>query len=302
MSFALLKPTRHDVYPFIDPKSQLKNAATGKTVLVTGSGTGIGRAIAQSFAQAGATHVILVARRTEKLEATKMLIVHESPDCKVTVVGGIDVSEQQSVDKIFESLVSSADIPDVLVANAAISTLAKIADSDPTSWWRAFEVNTFGSYLLARAYIRAVRATSKKGGLIINVSSNASWGGLPGMSSYTGSKMALNKLTEYIDLEERSAPDGISIRCVALHPGGVVETEMASSALDPDSPLPEHVRRMMIDKPALPGGTAVYLSTPRAKFLMGRFVSATWDLEELEKLRERVADEDLLKGRVLGVT
>jgi hypothetical protein len=56
-----------------------------------------------------------------------------------------------------------------------------------------------------------------------------------------------------------------------MHPGGVL-TEMAS-AYD----LPDDIKRVLIDTPALPGGTAVYLSTDRARFLMGRFVSSTWD-------------------------
>lgn len=50
--------------------------------------------------------------------------------------------------------------------------------------------------------------------------------------------MVLNKLTEYIDFEEHPGPDGNDIPCTALHPGGVVETQMASPALDLDSPLP----------------------------------------------------------------
>ncbi len=80
-----------------------------------------------------------------------------------------------------------------------------------------------------------------------------------------------------------------------MHPGGVL-TDMGSAG-----DLPEYVKKMLIDKPALPGGTAVYLSTERARFLMGRFVPATWDMEQLEKERERIEEEDLLKTRVLGV-
>ena len=80
-----------------------------------------------------------------------------------------------------------------------------------------------------------------------------------------------------------------------MHPGGVL-TEMASAG-----DLPESIKRILIDTPALPGGTAVYLSTERARFLMGRFVPATWDMEKLEHERERIEEEDLLKTRVLGV-
>ena len=80
-----------------------------------------------------------------------------------------------------------------------------------------------------------------------------------------------------------------------MHPGGVL-TELAKAG-----DLPEAMKRMLIDTPALAGGTAVYLSTDRARFLMGRFVPATWDMQELEKEQERVETEDLMKTRVLGV-
>ena len=80
-----------------------------------------------------------------------------------------------------------------------------------------------------------------------------------------------------------------------MHPGGVL-TELA----DADD-LPDAIRKILIDKPALPGGTAVYLSTDRARFLMGRFVPATWDMENLENERDRIEKEDLLKTRVVGM-
>ena len=65
--------------------------------------------------------------------------------------------------------------------------------------------------------------------------------------------------------------------------------------------IPENIRRLLIDTPALPGGTAVCLSTKRADFLMGRFISSTWDMEELEGVKERVLKEDLLSSRIIGV-
>jgi len=52
---------------------------------------------------------------------------------------------------------------------------------------------------------------------------------------------------------------------------------------------------------ALPAATAVYLTTPNAKYLSGRFINAQWDMQELEKHRERIIREDLLKMRVLGI-
>jgi NAD(P)-dependent dehydrogenase (short-subunit alcohol dehydrogenase family) len=307
MSFKLLEPTRHDVYPFIDPRQGMKNAATGKTALVTGSGAGIGRAISESFAIAGASELILTARRQAPLEETKKLINGSAPDCKVSVFGGVGISNYDSVKKMFDALKKP---PDVVISNAAVSmATATVAESDPLTWFKEIDINIKGACTVAKIYVDAVKAANKEG-CLINVSSNASWRYIPGRSSYAISKVAMNALSEYIHRE------GGPVRCklsqvqyfvkvftdlirrfpgVAMHPGGVL-TEMASAGN-----LPEAIKRVLVDTPALPGGTAVYLCTDRARFLMGRFVPATWDMEQLEKERERIETEDLLKTRVLGV-
>ena len=82
---------------------------------------------------------------------------------------------------------------------------------------------------------------------------------------------------------------------MAVHPGGVL-TELADR-----TNIPENFRKLMTAKPALAVGTAVYLTTGRATFLMGRFVSAKWDMAELEKMKERIVKKDLLRSRVLSV-
>ena len=289
MAFALLQPTRHDVYSFIDPQKGLKDAAIGKIVLVTGAGGTIGRGIAKSFALAGASELILAARRTEPLEQTKGQITELATKCKVSVLGGVDIADQNSVKSMFDTLPTP---PDVVVSNAAISiSKTTIPDSDPLKVFSEIDVNVKGTYLIAHYYINAVHAAGKQG-CLINISSNASWRFIPGVATYASTKVSVNTMSEYIHREEEA--QGGSVRCVALHPGGVI-SEMSGTD------MPEELRRRMIDKPALPGGTAVYLSTERARFLMGRYVLATWDMEALEKEKGRIENEDLLKTRVLGV-
>jgi NAD(P)-dependent dehydrogenase (short-subunit alcohol dehydrogenase family) len=199
MSFALLKPSRHDVYPFIDPRDGLKDAAASKTVLVTGSGGGIGRAIAESFATAGASELILAARRSGPLEETKKIITDSTPDCKVSVFANVDISDYSAVKNMFDAL---KEPPDVVVSNAGVSlATATVLESNPPTWSKEIDINVKGAYHVAQVYVNACQAVNKDG-CLINVSSNASWRYIPGRSSYAMSKVAINHLSEYVNREE----------------------------------------------------------------------------------------------------
>ncbi|KAK3056903.1 hypothetical protein LTR09_001941 [Extremus antarcticus] len=287
MAFSFIKPTRHDVYPFIDPREGLKDAAKGRSVLVTGAGSGIGRGIATSFALAGASKLILGARRVDKLEETRTIISKAVPECEITVVS-LDISNEVSVKELFAGLETP---PDIVVSNAAV-TLAKsdIASSDIALVAQEIDINIKGPYLISRAYFDAVNAAERTG-CLIHVSSESTWKFIPMCSTYGFTKIAGNLMIEYLQREEEMGAG--RLRCVAMHPGGVV-TELGGGN------FPDNIKQLLIDQPALPGGTAVYLSTERARFLMGRYVPATADMEELEKKKEMIIKEDLLKTRVVG--
>ncbi|KAI9881476.1 MAG: hypothetical protein M1830_000038 [Pleopsidium flavum] len=64
---------------------------------------------------------------------------------------------------------------------------------------------------------------------------------------------------------------------------------------------PESIKPLLIDTAELSAGTALYLSTERANYLGGRFVDATWDLEELEGMKDKIVQEDLFKTRITGI-
>lgn len=291
---AVLQAQHHDVYPFIDPKYNLKGAAIGKTVLVTGSGSGIGAGIAEAFALAGAASLILAARRAAPLEETKASIAKLNPECHVLVVPETDITDENSLARLFAGLPTA---PDIVVSNAGVySGTAHVAEADPAVYWRDYEINVRGSFLVARAYIQAVRASERKrGGLLISVSSRASYNVYPGRSSYNGSKLALNKMSEHIDVEEQLLDQGGSgVRSVAMQPGAIM-----TPLVTPD--FPQALLVHFVDTVQLAGGLAVYLSTERAGFLMGRYVEAGWDMEELEKAREQVVEGNLLRMMVTGM-
>ncbi|RFU79480.1 oxidoreductase, short chain dehydrogenase reductase family [Trichoderma arundinaceum] len=294
LEFAVGQPRHTDIYPFIDPKGSLKNAALGKSVLVTGAGTGIGKAIAEQFAVAGASSVVLAGRRAQPLEDTKASIAALAPSCQVFVRSGADVADKASVKALMDSLTEIPDIPDILIHSAAVSlSTAAIDESNPDWWLGDIDNNIRGMYVIATAYLNALKAAGKTRARIINVGSVASWRYVYGRSSYAASKVAMNTFTEYIDREQQAA--GNDIRCVVMHPGGV-KTNLLKNAV-----VPEAIMSRMTDKAELSGATAVYLSTERSDFLMGRFVLATWDMEELEQQKDRILKQDLLKTRVMGV-
>jgi NAD(P)-dependent dehydrogenase (short-subunit alcohol dehydrogenase family) len=180
---------------------------------------------------------------------------------------------------------SGVGLPDVLVNNAGSAlSIKSIVDSDPEEWWKDWECNVRGTYLCSRAYLKALDG---KPGTIINTSSGGSSGVAPGFSGYSGSKAGVNRLTEYIDAEH--AEQGI--RCFAYHPGGIGTTDMGQNA-------PEWLAPYLTDTTDLAAGTCLYLATPRADYLTGRYVSSNWDLEFVETMKEEIVKMDLLKTKV----
>lgn len=133
--YSIIGPSHHDVYPAISPAHTLKAAAKGKIVLITGGGTGIGKATAHAFAQANAKMVIITGRRIEKLEAAKVSIETESQACRVLALS-CDVKDEKSVKNLFAELKTQGLTVDVLVNNAGTrESKGQIVDTDPKTWW-----------------------------------------------------------------------------------------------------------------------------------------------------------------------
>lgn len=118
-------------------------SAKGKTVVVTGGGSGIGRETAKAYAEAGAAHVAILGRTQKTLDETKSIINEQSPDTKVTT-HVVDVADEEAVREAAKDLNGW----EVLILNAGISAHpAPIADTTLADWWRVYEVGP--SLLLA---------------------------------------------------------------------------------------------------------------------------------------------------------
>ena len=177
---------------------------------------------------------------------------------------------------------------DILVANAGHLEPEKlIADSDPVDWWHSVEINLKGPYLVAQSFIPLL--LQKKNGLktICNVVSIGAHMLLPGMSAYNTAKLAVCRLTEYLDAEYSSQ----GLITLAIHPGGV-PTEMGLK-------LPAEKRVMLTDTHELVSDTTVWLTAARRDWLRGRYISVQWDMEQLEEHSADIVQKDLLKVKLM---
>jgi NAD(P)-dependent dehydrogenase (short-subunit alcohol dehydrogenase family) len=184
------------------------------SILVTGGGRGIGRAIALAFAEAGA--LVAVASRTPvELESTAAEIRARGGDALPLMM---DVTNALSVSTAFSELQRRTSRLDVLVNNAGVGGGEPVQGSAEAAWRRILDTNVVGTYLVTRAALSLM----SEGGRIINLSSVLGRFGVPGYTAYCASKHAIIGFTRALALE--LAPRAITVN--ALAPGWV-ETEMA---------------------------------------------------------------------------
>jgi len=190
----------------------------GKTVLVTGAGRGIGRAIALRFAAEGAD-VLCVGRTREPLEETAAL-------CESAWVKTGDVSLSADVDRIVEAALGRWERLDVLVNNAGIDDETAFLEMQEESWDAVIATNLKGVFLMSQRVARAMRDAG--GGVILhNISIDAS-GGDGTFASYNASKAALLGLNRTMALE--LAEHGIRVNGVSP---GFTHTDMTERAVGP---------------------------------------------------------------------
>jgi len=196
----------------------------GKTVLVTGASSGIGRETALAFAAAGA-NVVLVARRATALAKVARQARESGADALSLAV---DVTDPVAVVTGFRKAVRRFGGVDVVVNNAGILLPATVARLDPADLQRMLDVNLFGALHVMQAAVKQMQQQDT-GGHIVNVASLAGRRGFSPLGGYCASKFALVGLTEALRTELMGSKVGVSL----VLPG-VIDTPMAeSAALDP---------------------------------------------------------------------
>lgn len=198
---------------------------SGKTVLITGSSRGIGKATAMAFAAEGAQVGINYRNNTEEAQKTLLALPGSGHH-----LFQYDVSIKEDTKALIDDFVARYGKLDVLVNNAGISIFHDIDEVDFEQWTHAWE-NTFKTNLFAVAntsYWAAQSMMKTGGGHIVNVSSRGAFRGEPTKPAYGASKAALNAMSQ--SLAKKLAPHKIYVGVVAP---GFTETEMAAVTLTP---------------------------------------------------------------------
>jgi len=167
---------------------------SGKIALVTGSGSGIGKATALAFCRAGAS-VMLNGRNAEKLERSCVELREQGFDARYCVA---DVQDYEQCRRLVQETLDQFGRLDVVVANAGSSMRAEFAHMDPDVFRQVLESNILSPAYTAHAAIPALRET---GGSVIFISSLSGMIGLPTGSAYSAGKMALTALAQSLRFE-----------------------------------------------------------------------------------------------------
>ena len=235
----------------------------GKVAVVTGSGSGIGQAIAERLAQEGANCVVDYRDHVDQAQATAD---------KITAAGGkailvhADVSVLSDCTNLIEQAWQQLGSCDILVNNAGVEKGADFWDVTEADYDFVLNVNLKGAFFLTQAFVRKLR-DAKKPGRVINISSVHEDMAMPHFSTYCASKGGMRMLMR--DLAVELGPLGITVNNIAP---GAVETPINTSLLANKPKLDALLANIPLGRLAQPGeiaGVAAFLASDDAAYVTG---------------------------------
>ncbi|MDQ3549320.1 MAG: SDR family oxidoreductase, partial [Chloroflexota bacterium] len=233
---------------------------SGRVVIVTGAARGIGRAMVERFATAGAS--ILAADRDEEglAETCRDL----DPARVATLVA--DVSSEDGAASIVDAAVGRFDRLDICVNNAAVAPHAALFDERVEVWDTIYAVNTRGSFLMTRAAARAMIAAGN-GGRIVNFSSGVSTRGSAGAAAYASSRAATESFSRVAAIE--LAPHNILVNVVSP---GLIDTQPKPLPPVMAAGLGKRIPNLPLARPGDPDEVAsivLFLASDAASYVTG---------------------------------
>jgi NAD(P)-dependent dehydrogenase (short-subunit alcohol dehydrogenase family) len=235
----------------------------GVSVLVTGGGTGLGKAIASEFARLGAS-IVIASRKEEHLAAGRKAI--QAIGAAVEVVP-CDIRQPDEITAAFDAAEEAFGLSGVLVNNAAANFPVPAEDMSPNAWRTVVDITLNGSFFCAREFARRHLAAGTPGS-IINVGASYAWTGGPGFAHSAAAKAGIKNLTESLAVEW--GPYGIQVN--ALVPGLFPHEDMTAgirSNLDRTSDKDPCQPAMRVGRRQELGWAATFLASPYARFISG---------------------------------
>ncbi|NEB78402.1 SDR family oxidoreductase [Streptomyces sp. SID14478] len=267
-----------------------------RLVLVTGGGTGLGRAIAAEFARLGAA-VMIVSRKAGHLAPAREELASIEGAGPVTAAT-CDIRDAGRISEVFDAAAAAhGRPPDVLVNNAAANFPVPAEELSPNGWRSVVDITLNGTFFMTREFGRRHLAAGTPGS-VIAVGASYAWTGGPGFAHSAAAKAGVKNLVETLAVEW--GPYGIQVN--GLVPGLMPHEDMTADirsgldrAEDPDARQPA----LRVGAPRELGWAATFLASPYARFVSGHTLvvdGANWQRRDLVNAPVTPVREQLGRG------
>lgn len=233
-----------------------------KVALITGAGRGIGRSIAERFAQEGAT-VLCVSKTPENCQQVAQDIMAQGGQAEAFPM---DVSSKESIKNVSEKIIEKYKNVDILVNNAGITRDKLFVRMDDEDWEQVLFTNLFSAFYLCKQFVRPM--TLKRWGRIINISSVSGIIGNAGQANYSAAKAGLLGLTK--TLAKELACRSITVNVIAP---GFIATSMTKNL--PEAVVEQAQKIIPLKRfgePIEVANTAVFLASEEASYITGQVI------------------------------